>query len=263
MVTSGLNYTTNYYYQINNDRVTAVNWACFSELYRKVGRDNDSRLVSSGKIGVKVYFDKRMNLEMHDNYCLLNKSELKQYFEWIRKTTSFNIRFSSNIKIKDRFDNYDHKIISINFKSKYPYEIKLICALVRNLYECPYNIMVKSAFLMESLDEFSHLDFTERLCIAIDSINGYNTGHSVFGRYGTDLYNNKSIRKRYLNARKSENNVNGFMLKTIGPNFNSYYYSDQINEDTEETIFDSLEADYISDKFKAILIKNYKILKNE
>lgn len=262
MVNNGLNYFTNYYYQINEDPIKIINHVCFSELYRKTYNELNENNVNKGKIGIKVYFSSDLNRNLVDNYCLLNENELNQYIEWLKNITKFNIKISNKIPIDDWCNDANYKIITAKFTKRYPYEIRLICALIRNLYECPYNIMVKAAFLMESLQEFGGLDFTERFCVAVDSIKGYSTGHSTFGSSGIDLYNNKSIRKRYIQAVKEEMNVEGFMLKRSGLEFARYSYYNTLNEDTDENIFDSLEEDYISDELKKILIKNYKIIKN-
>lgn len=252
MVTNCLNYTTNYYYQLNDKPIEFRNYVCFSQLYRET-RSLPS--FNRGKLGIKVYFDKELNEQAYDNYCLLDDNELNQYIDWLKKTTGFKIKISNKIEISDKINNSNYKIISVSFKKKSPYEIRLISALIRNLYECPYNIMVKTAFLMKSLPEFKRLGFTSRLCIVVNSISGYNSGHSTFGIQGTDLYNNKSIKERYVGASKTENNVNSFMLqkKALGFDRIGYEYNDEF--------FNSLEENYISDAFTKILVENYKIMK--
>jgi hypothetical protein len=264
MVTNCLNYTTNYYYSINSNELTFKNYICFAELYGKTNYllnlpDN------YGKLGVKIYFSKELNSQMYDNYCLLNDEELKEYLLWIKKTTGFNLKVSNKIQIDDHIEDLNYKILSVKYTKKYPYEIKLIAALIRNLYEFPYNVMIKSALLMKNNEEFQHLDYTQRFCISVNSISGYNTGHSIFTGQGTDLYDNKSIRKRYLKAKKSERNVEYFMYKRKDCEFNRIYMDghDRSNndEDDEKSIFDCLENNYISDEIKDIFIKNYKIIK--
>ena len=260
MVTNCLNYTTNYYYSLNKRPLVFINHVCFSSLYGET-RTLTRLPVNSGKIGVKVYFSKKVNEEMHDNYCLLNDRELSEYIEWIRKTVGFNLKINDKIKIDDMIGDLNYKIITVSFTKKYPYEIRLIAALIRNLYECPYNIMVKAAFLMSDLDEFKHLDFTERFSIAVNSLNDYNSNHSTFEYNGSDFYSNKSLRRRYLDTYKLENNVAGFMLKRGNIRFNRYNCKVVTDPNTEATIFDTLEEDYISNEFKKILIENYKIIK--
>lgn len=261
MQTSNLNYLATYEWSLNNrvkqDRADA---SCFSSLYYE-SKNLVNDPVNSGIVSIKVYFSKEMNLDMIDNYCLLNESELAEYIEWIKKTTKFNIKISKGADIKNNYDNTDYKILTVKFTKKMPYEIRLICALIRNLYECPFNIMVKTAFLMGNLDEFKHLDFTERLSISINSIIGYREVHSVIESSGTNFYDNKSIRKRYLKISKVGMNVSNFMIRENKIGLNRYNFIDQIDPDTEENIFDSLEEDYISEDFKQILISNYKIMK--
>lgn len=260
MVNNGLNYHTVYKWAFNGDEEQYRNTACFSTLYSNV-RPLSHKAINSGRISIKIYFDKEFNQNQNDNYCLLNDEELNEYFDWIKRITKFNLKISKTIQLNDNLDQYSNKVITVKFTKKTPYELKLICALVRNLYECPYNIMVKAAFLMEDLAEFEGLDLTQRLCVAIDSILGYNTGHSTFCSNGVDFYNDKSLRKRYCKAARTEYNVNGFMLNDKNIEFNRYYYEDIVDENTEENIFDTLEENYISDEFKKVLIRNYKIIK--
>ena len=124
--------------------------------------------------------------------------------------------------------------------------------------------MVKTAFLLKSDAVFENMDFTERFCIGINSISGYGTGHSTFYSDGVDIYTDKSLRKRYLKAAKTEMNVNGFMLKLDEVKLNRFRFnSHEINnnDDDEGNIFDSLEENIISEEFMDVITKNYKIIK--
>ena len=261
MVNNGLNYHTVYSWSLNGSVEKIKDWVCFSELYRGTRKINGGP-TNSGKISIKVYFDPKFNAINKDNYCLLNDRELKEYFDWINKITKFNLRISKTIQLNDGMSRYESRVITTKFSKKTPYKIRLICALIRNLYENPYNIMIKSAFLMKSMEDFSKLDFTERLCISINSIYGYNTGHSIFESSGVEFYNNKSLRKRYLLAAKVENNVNGFMPKNIQVEFDRIYYGDTESEDSDDSIFSPLEKDIMPNKLRNKLIKNYELIKN-
>ena len=264
MEINNLNYLATYKWKLNNNEErTITSGACFSSLYGE-SRGLPGNPINSGTVSIKVYFSKEMNLDMIDNYCLLSESELTEYIEWIKKITKFNVRISKKDDIKNNYHYTNYKIITLRFTKKMPYEIRLICALIRNLYECPFNIMVKTAFLMGNLDEFKDLDFTERLCISINSITGYREVHSAFEGSGTNFYDNKSLRKRYLKAAKTEMNVNGFMLKLDEVKlsrlrFNGHEINN--NDDDEGNIFDSLEENIISEEFMDVITKNYKIIK--
>ena len=265
MITNALNYKCLYYYKLNKDELVFRKGLCFSDLYR-VTKMLPGRNINSGTIGIKVFFSKDLNNRMINNYCLLNDLELKHYMQWIKNTTGFNLTKYNRTKIFDDINDDNYKILRVRFKDKYPYEIRLIAALVRNLYEFPSNVMVKSAFIMKNYKEFKNLDFTQRLCIAINSICGYNTGHTVFCYNGTDFYNNKSIKERYEEAKSTENNVQYFMRKINKIEFeriysDGHYHKNEDEEDEECSIFDSLEEDYISDEYMEILQKNYKIMK--
>ena len=262
MEINSLNYLATYKWKLNN-RIerTIIDGVCFSSLYGE-SREMPDTPINSGTISIKVYFSKEMNEGMVDNYCLLNESELAEYIEWIKKITKFNIRISKKDDIKNNHHDTKYKIITLRFTKKTPYEIRLICALIRNLYECPYNIMVKTAFLLKNDAVFKNMDFTERFCIGINSISGYRTVHSIFYDDGVDMYNDKSLRKRYLKTAKTEMNVNGFMLKLNKVKLSRLRFDNyEENDNDEENIFDSLERDIISEKFMDVITKNYKIIK--
>ena len=262
MEINNLNYLATYKWKLNNNEErTITSGACFSSLYGE-SRSIPNAPVNSGTISIKVYFSKEMNEGMIDNYCLLNESELAEYIEWIKKITKFNIRIFQKDDIKNNYHYTKYKIITLRFTKKMPYEIRLICALIRNLYECPYNIMVKTAFLLKNDAVFKNMDFTERFCIGINSISGYRTVHSTFYDDGVDMYTNKSLRKRYLEAAKTEMNVNGFMLKLNKVKLDRFRFDNyEENDNDEENMFDSLEEDIISEEFMDIITKNYKIIK--
>ena len=268
MITRSLSYTTNYYYSLNSKELNFHNYACFSSLYKQtMTLPFDSK--NYGSLGVKVYFDKELNNEMRDNYCLLDDSELQEYIKWIKETTGFNFKICDKIEINDGFSDFNHRILRVEFKKRYPYEIRLISALIRNIYEFPYNVMVKSAFLMNNIEEFKHLDYTQRFCIAVNSIDGYNTGHSVFSYDGVDFYNGKSIKERYLESKGNEKNVQSFMLiskqnlkftRSDGID-NNWCNDEEDGEEDEPQIFDSLEDNLISDELKNLFLNNYEIIK--
>ena len=264
MEINNLNYLATYKWKLNNNEErTITSGACFSSLYYE-SKNLVNNPVNNGTISIRVYFSKEMNQNMVDNYCLLSESELTEYIEWIKKITKFNIKISKGDDIRNNYNDTNYKVITVKFTKKMPYEIRLICALIRNLYECPYNIMVKTAFLLKNHEEYANLDFTERLCIAINSIAGYNTGHSTFSYDGVDWYNDKSLRTRYCKAARTEMNVNGFMLKNNRLKYDRNYFDshDREDDDDDSTIFNSLEEDYISNEYMEILQKNYKIMKN-
>ena len=125
MVNNGLNYHTIYSWSLNGSDEEMRNWVCFSELYRWT-RKIDEGPVNDGRISIKVYFDPEFNAINKDNYCLLNDGELKEYFDWIKKITKFNLRISKTIQLNDKMDEYESKVITTKFSKKTPYEIRLI-----------------------------------------------------------------------------------------------------------------------------------------
>ena len=258
MVINCLNYKCLYYYKFNKEEIVFQDWVCFSNMYGKT-RGMTIRNINSGKIGIKVYFSKDLNIKMIDNYCLLNDNELKEYFNWIRKITGFSIKESNKIKITDKLEDSNYKTFVIKFRNRYPYEIRLIAALIRSIHECPYNIMVKIACLMKNYEEFNNLDFTQRFCIAINTFCGYNDNHSIFNRTEVEFLNDKLLRKTSFQNRGIFTNVNSFIGASYNKLVNRIYYKLEQYEDSP--FFNDLENDLINDELKLILIDNYKIMK--
>lgn len=252
MVTNGLNYATNYFYKINKNQLEFINGSCFSEMYRKSSYLNSTVKINA-RLGVKVFFNKEVNEQYFDNYCLLNENEVKQYLSWIKYITGISIK-ESKTPILDRIKSTDFKVYEVNIRNRYPYELRVIAALIRNMYEMPFNIMVKLAFLMKSNNEFKNLDFTERLSIAINSIYGYREVHAMFSQRGVAFLNNKQFKARYAEYKGRLMNVCEFFNnRATVPKVRINY------TDYEETGFwDCLENDTISDEIKKVLIINYE-----
>ena len=258
MVTNCLNYTCLYYYRINKKDLKRNDYICFSDMYR-ISKNLQIINIHSGEIGIKVYFSKELNQLMKDNYCLLDDNELQEYFTWIKKMTGFSVKESNNIDIPSKINDSNHKTFVVKFRNRYPYEIRLIAALIRNIYECPYNMMVKIACIMKSHKEFKHLDFTQRFCIAINVFCGYNDGHSTFNINEVLYFNDKSLRKRSYKNRGSFVNVNSFIESGKDFTVKRLYYKEEKYE--ESSMFNDLEYNKINDELKEILINNYKIMK--
>jgi len=261
MVTNCLNYKCLYYYKLNkNELIKPEGVVCFSKMYRD-SRGLQKRNINSGEIGIKVYFSKELNQQMVDNYCLLDDNELHEYFDWIRKMTGFSVKESNKIKIPTNITDINHKTFVVKFRNRYPYEIRLIAALIRNIYECPYNMMVKLACLMKNHKEFKTLDFTQRFCIAINVFSGYNDGHSTFNYNEVFYFNDESLRKRSFDNRGLFMNVNSFIESKNTTKVDRIYYKGEQYEDSP--IFNDLEDSSINDELKVILINNYKFMKED
>lgn len=258
MVTNCLNYKCLYYYKFKYHPLTFKDWVCFSEMYIKT-RNMPENKKNYGEIGIKVYFSKDLNEKMTDNYCLLNDNELKEYFNWVKNITRFNVKESNEINIPDHLNNTDYKTFVVKFRGRYPYEIRLIAALIRNIYECPYNIMVKIACLMKTHKEFSNLDFTQRFCVAINTLFGFNDGHSIFNLTRVAYFNNKSLKERSFKNRSKFINVNNFIGEDSNLVTNRIHYKNSNYEDS--SMFNDLEVGLINDELKEILKSNYEIMK--
>jgi len=250
MNTNGLNYCTNYSYRFNSDEIENCNASCFNDLYRR--SKNLSKI--SGFIATKVFFDKKLNENCKNNYCLLNDSEVKKYLEWIEFVTEFKVEESNEFPVIDKISSAKFKIFTTKFEDKFSYEVRLIPALIRNMYEFPFNEIVKTAFLMETYAEFIDLDFTERLCVSINSTRRNDCGHSIFNGNSVFLYSNESIRFRYLDNKSKLVNVNGFLELDIELELAKVDYFDgecNLIEESQE----------LSKGFREVLISNYKSMK--
>ena len=252
MITNGLNYATHHFYKISREPLEFINDVCFSQMYRRSSKLNPSKKISA-KLGVKVFFDKELNNKFVDNYCLLNEREVSEYLNWVKYITGISIKESKTL-ISDSIESTDFKVYEVNIRNRYPYELRTIAGLIRNMYEMPFNIMVKIAFLMKFHDEFKTLDFTERLSVAINSIHGYREVHAMFSQKGVLFLNNKQFKARYAEYKGKLMNVCEFFNnKVTTPEVRIKY------TDYDETGFwDCLEKDIISDEIKKILVINYE-----
>ena len=254
MVTNGLNYATHHFYKINKNQLEFINGNCFNQMYRQSSYLH-STIKISARLGVKVFFDKKLNDDYIDNYCLLNEQEVSEYLNWVKYITGISIKESKTL-ILDSIKSTDFKIYEVNIRNRYPYELRIIASLIRNIYEMPFNIMIKLAFLMKSHDEFKSLDFTERLCIAINSLHGHRDIHAMFYNVGVVPMNNRQLKSRYLEYRGRLVNVCGFFKDRATTPENRIEYNE--NDYEESGFWDCVEKNIISDEIKKVLIINYE-----
>lgn len=264
MKTRGLNYRTIYRYNLKDNDSYDISSICFARLFKETESYRDN--IQSGYLKVKIFIENNYNKKFFDNYCILSTTEIKEYLKWLRSITKLSFKQLRNGNIEPELNDSKFKIICVTLEDSTPYVARLSATMIRNMYEMAYQIPLKLAFLMNNIEEFSNLDFTEKYCIAINSIKGYGTGHSMYESRGTKFYNNKSIRKRYLKASKSEKNVNQFMEddENYCLKLKKEYWN-KVEEDengNEISYFNFLEENTITDEFKEILLYNYNLMKD-
>lgn len=240
-----LSFYTLYKYKINSMKKFYIeDYVCFSKIYREL-----KRLNNNGTIYVYINQDEGLNEMSIDNYTILTNGEINKYLSWLKDVTGFKLR-----KTKQLIQAKGNRgfCVKIDFKDKSSFEVKFILALVRNMYEHPFNIQLKTVFGMKKIKEFKNLDLSQRICIVNNSMS-WVSGHSSYSNYSKAIDNNQ-FKERYLAVKNSINNVHSFyedhirIKKIIG--------IDSIYEN-----IDCLKNGTIPDKLKNILIENYNIMK--
>jgi hypothetical protein len=243
-----LNYYANYSWNIKGLEIESASQSaiCFSRIYSLLGRPELGGLLSGN---VNIFVNKSLDFivnKQNDNYCILDKNELNYYLRFLNK---FNDNMVvKKVKAKSHISN-DNFTIELLFKNVRPYEIRLMMALVRNMYEVSYSLQTKLAFLMKNLKEFKKLDFSERLCLSINSISVRGYGHSIYGANNVKLINNNDLIERYKIIVPFETEVNNF-LQDDSKNYEIIRYDD--------ISVTGIFKNEISDILKDNLIENYK-----
>lgn len=253
MKSNNLKYYTSYRFRFNRNSWTFRNYSsCFSSLFYGINDNNNN-----GELRVFICTDDSLNKKNQNNICLLSKSSVKKYINWISEISGLKLKIykPNKIDINNEMDTNGF-YIGVKFKDNTKYEVKLIATLIRQLYEVPFNLQLKTAFLMNRLKEFKHLDFSERLCIAINSFisDDNRSVHSSYYGNHVILINNKDIKGRYNYAKKNLTNVETF------------YKTKDINTKTiqiynENELCCNLEKGKINKKLRETLNYNYNLMK--
>lgn len=248
MNTNYLNYYNYYKYKINlDDKFQNGEYICFSQVYPKLYKFNNN-----GVIYLFVNQDKTLNEQSVDNYCILSSKEINQYIKWLNEMTGIDIKKVAAIKGHKGEKGFS---VRITMNNNYAFEIRLLLALIRNMYEWTFNVQLKTAFLMEGLDEFKHLDLSERICIANNSIHDSNSNHSTHQYSNCVMINNEKFIEQYNNKKSVKFNVHDFY------NYKGKFKTEDWNEIRETS--NKAESGVISDLLKETLINNYELMKNE
>lgn len=250
---NGFSYLTMYDFKLDHysEYFKSISSSCFSTLF---GRSDT--LHNNGFFRTFIYKDDSMNKEYKDNYCLLSNYHIRKYIKWLSEISGVKLKIMNPRKsdVDNEFKGNGFFVKAI-FKDNTSYEVKLIPTMIRMLYEVPFNIQLKTATLMGRLKEFKHLDFSERLCIAINSIRNYSFRevHSPYYDARVRLTNNDSIKKKYIQSL-NKNKVSDFY------SHHDLYVKTLIIEDNQKIIND-LENNIINEEYKKILLDNYNLIK--
>lgn len=226
---------------------------CFGTIFSKLeNHEENYNSKLSGTITLFVNKDPEFaKSNRRDNYCILTRNEINYYLRFLNK-------FSENIKIK-KVDYHkelsnDNFGIKMSFKDVYPYEMRLMLTFVRNMYESTYSLQLKTALLMKDVKEFRHLDFHQRLSVAVNSIQARGYGHSNY-EHSMEFSTLEDILNRYKKIVCKATSVNSF-YKRINLDFErlNYYENNQL--------FLDLIDNRISTNIMEILIYNYNLIKN-
>lgn len=247
-----LGYWNKYQYKINgNESDVMTGTSCFSNLFGCVSSKND------GWVKIWVCSDNSLNNVGNNNYCLINEKELKFYFSWVKYVTGINFSYKKSEKLSMGPKLKEGYLVTANFKNKSNYLVKLFVTLIRNCYESPFNIQLKTAILLKDIKGFKHLSFTERLMLAINSITDEDARdvHAIYRPYCfIKIYNKKNIKKRILSKSGSisstleEINHDGFKYKLI--------------IEDNEGVFKDIDKNMLHEKLIETLKNNYKISTN-
>jgi len=252
MNTNYLSYQTKYQFRINRNNRPIIDDVCFGSLFRALNNFNNSGIL-------KIWFasDDRLNKHKKSNYCLLTEKELKFYFSWVKYVTGLNFSYKKVNEIQFGLIDSSGYVVSLRFKNKSAYLIKLFATLIRNVYETPFNIQLKTAMLLGRYVGFKKLDFTSRLMLSIASILD-ESGRDVHASYRPE-YSQKLIKKQKLKYKVFKCNARADISSTF-PDYNKLHIRKVIIE-KDENIFLSLENSLISQELIEILKKNYKTIK--
>ena len=191
-----LQYYTYYKYKLNLDADFnySHNRGCFSSIYNLV-----EDYSQTGRIKIFINRDPGLNEKALNNYCILTDNEIKEYIKWIVKVTKIKISISKfqDIMLPDICGSTNYIFVNILLKNNTAFEVKFVLALIRDMYEYPFNAQIKLALLMKDIPELSILDLSQKICIAKNSMACTNWNHSTY-KFQIQIISNKKFVERYL-----------------------------------------------------------------
>lgn len=259
MRVKGLNYQVYYSYELTRKKGNAIDkklvrgeeylnsaYVCFSELYNNAPNGYNF----NGHIKIKICMTDKENAKRLDNYCLITKEQVKEYLGLL---THISMGYWTFL-CEDYDDDYILITCTTNKDVDF-YQVRLIPAMVRVLFENNYNYVIKLAFLMGKEIDFMDLDLAQRFTLALNCFLNDNPGHSIhYDRYdggSTDIFDNDSLQSRFDHAISEFMNVNQFISSQKDMRF-----PDQISPESAEEVIESLEKNEINEKLKKTLFEH-------
>ena len=146
-----LGYYTDYEYKIQGmkDYKKAGNTACFSEALQKMRSNFETSEKFSGSYKIKIYRTQYQISKSKSNFCLLSKKEIRDYINILKKVVKFRWRFLK--------DNKDYFTVKVDIQEGYHTTHRAVLFWIRNLYEFPFNVLVKDAELFRKDHRYSYI----------------------------------------------------------------------------------------------------------
>lgn len=259
MKVKGLGYQVYYSYKLTRKKGGVVNkelirgeeylnsaYVCFSELYNEALNGYDS----NGHIKIKICITDKENAARFDNYCLITKEQVKEYLGLL---THISMGYWTFL-CEDYDDDYILITCTTNKDVNF-YQVRLIPAMIRVLFEKNYNYVIKLAFLMSKEVDFMDLDLAQRFTLALNCFINDNGGHSIHSNYyefvSTDIFDNDSLQSRFDYAISELMNVNQFISSQKDKKLPI-----QISPGSAEEVIESLEKNEINEKLKKTLFEH-------
>ncbi len=142
---------------------------CFSTIYNK------SKVAFKDFLSVKIHIRNKQGDTKNNDLCL-PYSYMKKYVDYIAKA------FQIKIKISRIPDGY---ILSYSEKMSKPAHI-YVYTILRFLYEAPFNICLREAYILAELPEFKNYNILQLFYMVFAlSKDDYNGAHAIWGRTGS------------------------------------------------------------------------------
>lgn len=220
-----LNYYTDFEYKIEGMKnyKRSDNHACFAEALSKMRSNFEVNKKFGGSYRIRIYRTMRNISDNRNNFCLLNKKEIRDYINILKKVVDFKWRFLK--------DNKDFFTVKVDIQEGYHTTHRAVLFWVRNLYEFPNSVYVKDAELFRKDHKYDYigaLNIHKLVCLSNEERIG---GHAIFD----DDYTNLGTLDEY---KKACNSCEVFYLSdAIGQTANSIEksrtYSLIINESVD------------------------------
>lgn len=214
--------------------------SCFSQIYARANGNEHN----NGYVDIFIADGYVENNRNRDHLNLLTKHELNQYLKWIKELTGLRMRRRHN----NSYNSVSGQSIKTYFTDSSTMMVKLAPALVRNIYEFPFNISTKLAFIIGRDKDFKHLSFSERYCLANNICIGVRDCHTVFNpAYKVEMSKMNELQERIKSIEK----VSDFMISTDDAKNQFRVWNDEVKH---LECYKKIANGELSDKIKTFLL---------